>query len=243
MRGIAGAILLLALAAPARDQGRPVTNADVASMVKAGLPESTIVRAIQLAIRHGQARFDISPGALIALKEQGATEAVLNAVLAAPPPPPPSPVPGLPEQSGLYYKAGEQWVALEYVLLWPPFYVREFNDRDYDISLPGASARVQLAERRPVLYARGIDTAEPWILVQAVLKKERRELRIRSGGIFTQSFRFRDADARPLEVRELGADVVSITPAAPLEPGEYALCAAVPGGRGLLVCYTFGIKI
>jgi len=58
---------------------KPLTNADVVSMVKAGLAESTIVLAIQRA----PTDFDTSPEALASLKNQGLTQKVLDAMLTA----------------------------------------------------------------------------------------------------------------------------------------------------------------
>ena len=54
-----------------------LTNADIVRMVKAGIPESIIVREIQMS------RTDLgtSPAALIELKNQGASERILGAVL------------------------------------------------------------------------------------------------------------------------------------------------------------------
>ena len=46
---------------------KPLTNADIVSMVKAGMAESTIV----LAIQHSSTVFDTSPQALISLQSQG----------------------------------------------------------------------------------------------------------------------------------------------------------------------------
>jgi hypothetical protein len=54
-----------------------LSNADVARMVKAGVPESIIVREIQMS----RTEFGTSPAALIELKKQGASERVLGAVL------------------------------------------------------------------------------------------------------------------------------------------------------------------
>ena len=54
-----------------------LTNADIAKMVKAGLPESIIVREIQMS----RTNFGTSPAALIELKKQGASERILGAVL------------------------------------------------------------------------------------------------------------------------------------------------------------------
>jgi hypothetical protein len=54
-----------------------LTNADIVKMMKAGLPESIIVREIQMS----NTDFATSPAALIELKKQGASERILGAIL------------------------------------------------------------------------------------------------------------------------------------------------------------------
>jgi len=54
-----------------------LTNADIVKMMKAGLPESIILREIQMS----RTDFGTSPAALIELKKQGASERILGAVL------------------------------------------------------------------------------------------------------------------------------------------------------------------
>lgn len=54
-----------------------LTNAGVAKMVKAGLPESVIMREIAMS----RTNFDTSPTGLVDLRKHGASENVLNAVL------------------------------------------------------------------------------------------------------------------------------------------------------------------
>ncbi len=54
-----------------------LTNADIVKMVKAGLPESIIVREIQMS----RTNLGTSPAALIELKKQGASERILGAIL------------------------------------------------------------------------------------------------------------------------------------------------------------------
>ena len=54
-----------------------LTNADIVKMVKAGLPESIIMREIQISKTH----FGTSPAALIELKKQGVSEGILGVVL------------------------------------------------------------------------------------------------------------------------------------------------------------------
>ena len=75
---------------PAGEQpARPITNADVVAMVKAGLPEDAIIASL-----HGKpTSFDTSPDALISLKNQGATDNLVRAVVAASQPPPTGPGP------------------------------------------------------------------------------------------------------------------------------------------------------
>ncbi|MGA2772724.1 MAG: hypothetical protein ABSG26_18095 [Bryobacteraceae bacterium] len=73
-------------------QPKPLVNADIVKMVKAGLAEDTIV----LAIQNKPSSFDTSPEELIRLKEQGVSQAVLNAMLNASNPAPAAPAPSEP---------------------------------------------------------------------------------------------------------------------------------------------------
>ncbi len=72
--------LLLAVVATAspRQAPRPLTNDDVIKMVNAGLPEGTIVSAIQAS----PTNFDISADALISLKNAGVSQPVMDAMIA-----------------------------------------------------------------------------------------------------------------------------------------------------------------
>ncbi|MDQ3800451.1 MAG: hypothetical protein M3384_13465 [Acidobacteriota bacterium] len=78
---IAAVVLAVCLPvmATAQKNAQPLTNADVLEMLKAQLPESTIV----LAIEQATGNFDTTPQALILLKKQGATQKILDAVLKA----------------------------------------------------------------------------------------------------------------------------------------------------------------
>jgi hypothetical protein len=73
-------LLALFLALPLSAQAPAdsvLTNGDVVKMVKAGLPESIIVRVIQVS----KTNFGTTPNALIELKKQGASEGILGAIL------------------------------------------------------------------------------------------------------------------------------------------------------------------
>jgi hypothetical protein len=66
-------------AALASEQKKPLTNQDIVSMVKGGLDDSVIL----LAIETSPTSFETSPEALIALKKQNVSEAIIRAMLAA----------------------------------------------------------------------------------------------------------------------------------------------------------------
>ncbi|MGF1603475.1 MAG: hypothetical protein ACFCU8_15910 [Thermosynechococcaceae cyanobacterium] len=70
-------VLLQGSIAFAQSPGKALSTADVLTMIKAGLPESTIV----LSIQQSPSRFDTSPQALINLKNQGVSQNILNAML------------------------------------------------------------------------------------------------------------------------------------------------------------------
>ena len=72
-------VLLAGYAAVA--QTKTLTNADVVEMLRAELPESTIV----LSIQQSKTDFDLSPDGLIKLKKDGATQSVLDAMLRSSP--------------------------------------------------------------------------------------------------------------------------------------------------------------
>src|SRR2546430_2444978 len=71
------AIILCGCVTAAAQDAKPLTNADVVTMVKAGLPETTVI----LAIQKGPANFDTSPQALIELKNQGVSTKIMDAML------------------------------------------------------------------------------------------------------------------------------------------------------------------
>ena len=72
--------ILLATVTPSLAQSAadaPLTNADIVKMVKAGIPESVIVRKVQMS----ESNFATSPNALIELKRQHVPDDVMAAML------------------------------------------------------------------------------------------------------------------------------------------------------------------
>ncbi|HKY43208.1 MAG TPA: hypothetical protein VJM50_08935 [Pyrinomonadaceae bacterium] len=72
-------ILFHCLSTVGQEAKKPLTNPDVIEMSKAGLSDSTII----LAIQKGPTQFDTSPRALIQLKNQGLSPAVIDAMIQA----------------------------------------------------------------------------------------------------------------------------------------------------------------
>ncbi len=234
---IAGVLLCTAARLKAEETEKPLTNADVANMLKAGLPETTIILAIQMASQRESTNFDTSPGALIELKKQGAAESILNAVLWAQPlgaaPQPKSTeisaAPGLPTQPGVYYRGSSGWIALASFLLWPPLMApwnaaAGFARKDYSIALPGLHARLQISEPRPTLYLREPQSSAAGQLLQLATRKDHRELRLTSGDVFTTEIGYRPSDLQDVEFEALAPNVFTVRPKSDLGTGEYLFC-------------------
>lgn len=67
----------LVVASPVRAQSKPLTNQTVMQMVKAGLDNQTIIKAIQA----NKTNFDVSAQALVTLKNRGVNQTVIQAML------------------------------------------------------------------------------------------------------------------------------------------------------------------
>ncbi len=238
--------------APAADTDKPLTNADLLQMLGAGVPEGTILLALDSA--GGNIQLDASPAALVALRKQGATEPILNAVMdaaayqtrrwamekfrAARPP-------GLPLRHGVYYQGASGWISLPASFLWPRLTVSwtSLTPDRYRIDLRGSQARFQLADRRPTFYVSDFWPEGQWGLVRLSRKKHRRELRVQSRGVFPWDLEIGAEAYRDLEIQAIPGGVYTIRPKSELDPGEYGLCQSVRGARSLAACYEFGVTV
>lgn len=73
------ALLALLACGAAQQPAKPLTNADIVKLAKAGLAESAIVATIQA----NPGQYDVSPDGLIALHQAGVTQNEMNAMLAS----------------------------------------------------------------------------------------------------------------------------------------------------------------
>jgi hypothetical protein len=256
LSGILALGIFWACALKAEDAGEPLRNADVVGMMTAGLPDRTVIFVIQLAMERGSVNFDTSPAALIELNQQGASGDVLNAILwaqrfAGAPlrkkSADISSAPGLPNQSGLYYRGPAGWLALPSSLVWPPLMaprkVLAGFRHNYDFGIPFSAphATQQIADKQPTFHARGFRSVERWQILALAINKDKRELRMISRDTFPAEITFQPGTMRQVELKPLAYDVLTLKPNAALDPGEYLLCATVAGGPSLFQCYEFGI--
>ena len=248
---------------PAQQEKKPLANADVVGMVKAGLAESTVV----LAIEQSPCKFDTSPAALIELKNQGVSPAVLEAMLRAGEPArasseQPSAVQGQGSDSktegadllaeGAYYKGPKGWVKLEQITIGgggathigkmfvpglTPQMVWTFR---------GAEAPVQITDPKPTFYVKQSPymanvaghSERDIIIVRFDKKKDHRELQTTSGGsAFTFKAGFSKERTPEIVVTHVSETIFRVTPKVDLPPGEYLLTFGFGGMGG----YDFGV--
>jgi hypothetical protein len=238
----------------AQTADKPLTNGEIESMLTAGVPESTILLKIETAAALGLVDLDASSSALVGLKQKGATERVLNAVLWAEPlgaslkhrQKEDRAVPGLPSAGGPYFRGPSGWLTLKSFLLWPPLYSsRGFWSRsthNFAVPLSGSHSELQIAEARPAFYVREPGSIPDWRVVRLTSRDNERLLRLVSSGDFFSTARFLQADVREVQVLRVAGNIFTLRPVMELKPGEYALCTAVSGGPNLKACYGFGIQ-
>ena len=230
---------------------KPLTNAEIESMLVAGVPESTIVMKIQAAVFGGFAALDASSASVIALKQKGASEAVLDAVVWAEPFDARTKqqqeldraAPGLPNSAGVYNRGPSGWVRLRSFLVWPVFSPK-WNlslrrSLAYNVPVSGSHAEVQIRERQAAFYLREL-ASDGWQIIRLGLGGDRRYIQLVSSGEFP--FRDRFAATGKVQIIRIAGDVFKLQPVAPLESGEYALCSGVPSGPNSSVCYGFGVQ-
>lgn len=234
---------------------KPLTNSDIESMLMSGLPESTILMKIQAAAYRGLVDLNASSNALIALKQKGASEQVLDAVVWAEPigaalkqmQAENGAAPGLPPTGGPFYTSGSGWVRLRSFLLWPAAYSGYLGwgapfrrGREFNVPLEGSQADLQIREARPAFYFRQ-PASESWQIVRVTFYDNRRSIRFVNSGEFAARDQFAVNEVRKVQVTRVSGDLFRLQPVAALESGEYALCSVATGGPNVSVCYGFAV--
>jgi hypothetical protein len=256
---LASVMVVLFLGAPNKieaQQKKPITNPDIVAMVKAGLPESTIVVAIQ----QSPANFDTSPQALIELKTQGVTPKIIETMLqAGAPTTTAQPVPQPQTNNPLSNQQSPVVVFIDATgrteMKYSP------SDMDYKIgamaivafgstkiktTIKGKDARLRTTTTTPSFEASTPSNAYPTDqigLVKLTPKSDKREIETGKIATFSPgSSGFKTKDIVPIAIEEIKEQNTSgsfykrysIKTVNPLPPGEYAL---VVGGS----YYDFGV--
>ena len=228
-----------------QDPHVPLTNDDVVKMLGAGLTEGTVVHVIQKV----SSNFDISPDALIKLKQQGVTAKIIEAMVAARTTPNSSKLTETVVTSrGVFAQNGTEWKRIEEV---SSIEVRNVGNISSAVTMGikevriicvfrGEKAELQLENRRPVFQLAGLGASARDVYIVAMrLNPDRRDLEMgRSGLIKKLSYGFRKRDVRDVHVKRLGDDLLEVTPKQDLEAGEYILVLggvaaplSMPGNR------------
>jgi hypothetical protein len=247
---VAGACLALSTGMFAQE---PLTNASIEKMASARLGDDVLVSLIQSQPGH----YDLTPDALIFLKEEGISNKVLAAMAAKSSVPPPVPAPvvaALPNEDdldiGVYHKVKNAWipVATE-VVNWRTGGVLKsiategIVKGDLNGRLRGGASATQMNTPLEFLIKTpdGVEATE-FQLVHLHRKSDAREFRIMTGGVFHASGGA-SRDAIGFEQWKIAKHTYKVTLPNNLPVGEYAFLAAgltgssVSGSTGK--AYTF----
>ncbi len=238
--GTAQAAQELAQAAPppaaprAEAAPAPLTNAEILEMVKAGFAEETILKSIQLS----ETRFDTSVAALVELKNAGASEKVIQAMLnpkaAKAEEKPAAPKNSLvPDDVGIFYIKNAQLVEMRPELVgWRSGGVGK-------ALLLGTKGHINGALKGPLsqnIVATPVEfiircpeqlEIEEYQLLRLDVKPDRREFRALTGG-FMHSSSGLDKNAVQFKFEKIAPRVYRVT-LGNLPKGEYGFLP--PGGQ------------
>lgn len=241
-RFIAAVTFLLLVAFNAAVAQKPMTNADVIALVKANLPEDTIVKVIQ----QSPCNFDLSTQSLTNLTNQQVPEKVIKAMqakVALPSQAGTAVMPGMP--GWVQYKGAKGLVPLDTALLTggasgsgagviinPFARVKEFY------VYHGAHARVQISESTPTFILSNAARVRPDTIYLARLeqKEDTRRLQMGNVGLGGSDSGIPKKSRVEVNITQLPDDSLSVTPAHALADGEYLIYQLQ--GQG----YEFGIS-
>jgi hypothetical protein len=244
MRKVLFAAILLAFSAPLIAQ--TINDESVIRMVQAGLSDDVIVATIN----SNPGKFDTSPDGLIALKQAGASNKVIAAivakgsssqpapgVMAAPPAPAPPPIP-LPEGTqdlGVFYKLGDGgWLPVnwEVVIFESGGIVKHVATAGLikqDLNGVIGGARSRLVVRTPARFILHVpDGVSPldYRLVRLRVNGNNREFRSVTGGLAHES-EGSVRDDVDFSTRDLGSSAYEVLVGSDLADGEYGFVAPV----------------
>jgi len=159
----------------------------------------------------------------------------------------PAPLAGMPAAAGVYcLQGGAKWIKLD------PALVEDSKIRSLDRLMEtaglvivnannaylGAYAALELSDRRPTFYVRGVGSPKDAQIVRLTRKRDKRTVQTSSAEIsVTNRGGFKRGEIQPVAVTSFSDGSFSVTPEGDLKPGEYLLAfgSAVTG-------FDFGIS-
>lgn len=168
---------------------KPLTNQDVVDMVKGGLDEKTIIKAIETT----DSAFDTTPQTLILLKNAGLTEGILTAMLAGGKPKPRST--GLPTEVGIYMMRNDTPIEMGAEVVnfrsggVAKMILTDGLDKGHmngQIKGPHSKNQAVTPLDFIIVTYEGVTVSE-YVLVKLDEKSDRREFRQTTGGVIHQS--------------------------------------------------------
>ncbi len=236
----------------------PLNNEGVIKLVKSGLTEELIMNVI----RQQPGAYALGANELIALKDAGVSEKIINTMLSKGRPDGggaagPAGDPSKPAMTGsrtsitdpgLFYKKGNEYLELltEDVTWKTSGAMKNIASagivkKDLNGTIPGPSSRNFLQNPMEILISppKGL-TVNAYILLPMRPVKGLREFQV--GPVNQKSGVAKGAI--PFGVEKVGNNVFRMVLQTPLAPGEYGILAAVPtDGVGTSVMYTFRILL
>jgi|GEM_PF-6985904 len=232
--------------------GKPLlTNCDVVKLIKAALPDTTIVQVIQ----HSATDFDTSTESLGELRQLGASQAIVDSVVKSAAAQPASTARnahpetfGLPCHEGFFYKIDSRWIELTYPDGEPKLKGTEkvflsggIIGGGIDVVYSGAHAKLEITEPQPVFYNHApgdmdlerhfVQTGTKFVVVRLDQKETNRLLEIKPIGFFNGfgGLKYKKSSVYETTLTHISRNVVRVQLKAALPQGEYLLVSSTPG--------------
>lgn len=224
-----------------------VTTADILELSRAGLGDDVIIGKI----KSSRCECDTSIDGIKQLKQAGVSDRVIVVLLeskakatptpvaqpaAYQPQPASEPVPGLPSESGAYYRKGDSWIPLQQA----PSETKATGFVSVKVKrvYRGREAPVQIQECEPKFFIRtygytGIE--REWLIVRLKQKEKERELQVARASMFSVGTGYPETDTVKLRVNRVASDIYEVVPEKHLTTGEYVLVA-------IWLSHDFGIR-
>jgi hypothetical protein len=183
-----------------KPRGTVLTNADIFKMKEAGLLDETVL----LAINSRPSSFDLSPATMIAMKEAGYSEAIINAMLGADARNKGNLIPldknGMPAEVGIYIQGAKGLTEIDaepiswqsggvWKTIITAYFFFPFNTKGHiNAKVMGAQSRYQVDPNAEFVIRtpEGVAASE-YLLVELYEKDNRREFRLLTGGVVHRS--------------------------------------------------------